>query len=98
MILGIERPAVIAQKWEDVLDYSTLPIKCHLCNTVERVKEGEIPVTSCNLVESIVVGRTYWQLCQACHDQGWEPDKESGYGRIKYFNVKASCPVAIKTI
>lgn len=86
------------QKWKDILDYSTLSTPCDLCNTTEKVKEGEIPITKCNLVERIIVGRTHWRLCQACHDQGWEPDKESSNGRIRYFNKKGSYPVAIKTI
>lgn len=98
MILGIEHPAVTAQKWEDIQDYSFMSTLCDLCNTTEKVKEGQIPVTSCNITESIIVGRTYWRLCQSCHDQGWEPGKESSHGNIKYFNKKGSYPVAIKTI
>ena len=80
---------IIVEKWGDIKEYSP-GSHCNICNGIENVKTGQIPVMSCAITHQVFTGRhTQWALCLSCHDKGWGTPKEYYHG-IFYFNSKTS--------
>lgn len=76
------------QKWEDVDCYAG-NVTCHICSGVEKVKTGKIPEETIDfsILKVMLVGVTFWRLCENCHFDGWTPPSKKILGKFSYFKT-----------
>lgn len=62
---------------------------CHMCGTKEKVRRGKVHQTTCGGHEEVDADLPlYWEICEECHENGWQTPQDASMGVIFYSNWK----------
>ncbi len=62
---------------------------CHICGSRKKVRRGKVYQTTCGGHEEVEADSPlYWEICEVCHEKGWQVPEEASMGVIFYSNWK----------
>jgi len=76
------------ESWQEA-EHNLKGHTCHICEVQNKVRYGKVHQTTCGGHEEIEADfPLYWQICNNCHEKGWQVPEDASMGLIIYTNFK----------